>query len=175
MHATLWWPLSNSTYHDTPPRAGWFWVPANGRSAPVTMIGEMFGHHNHRLRASCLQVRPVTCWHPPGFLYWIGVYFIKSSQLIGNFSVVLKFNRLLVRDVPNLLDDSGEIPKSQGRGWQFDSQLWNLLSTWQNTGQVVNCLLCFGIALSTFFLYKIKKKNQNFNWLFLQLNQFICN
>ena len=30
---------------------------------------------------------------------------------------------LKVRDVPKLLDDGGEIPKSQGRGWQFNSQL----------------------------------------------------
>ena len=31
-----------------------------------------FGHNN-RLRSLCLQVQPVTCWHPPVFLYWIGV------------------------------------------------------------------------------------------------------
>ena len=28
-----------------------------------------------------------------------------------------------VRDDPKLLDDGGYIPKSQGRGWQFDSML----------------------------------------------------
>ena len=37
----------------------------------------------------------------------------------------------MVRDGPILLDDGGEIPKFQGRDWRFDSQLGNLLSTWQ--------------------------------------------
>ena len=35
----------------------------------------------------------------------------------------------LVQDDLELLDDVGEIPKSQGRGWLFDSRLRNLLST----------------------------------------------
>ena len=34
----------------------------------------------------------------------------------------------LVRDDPKLLEDGGGIPKSQGRGWRFDSRLWSLLS-----------------------------------------------
>ena len=46
---------------------------------------------------------------------------------------------LLVQDDPNPLDDGGEIPKSQRRGRRLDSQLWNLLSTWHNTCQTVNC------------------------------------
>ena len=29
----------------------------------------------------------------------------------------------MVREDPKLLDDGGEIPKRQGRGWQFHSQL----------------------------------------------------
>ena len=29
----------------------------------------------------------------------------------------------MVRDDPKLLDDGGEIPKSQGRDWRFDCQL----------------------------------------------------
>ena len=29
----------------------------------------------------------------------------------------------LVRDDRELLDDGGEVPKSQGRGWRFDSRL----------------------------------------------------
>ena len=28
-----------------------------------------------------------------------------------------------------LLDNSGEIPKTEWSGWRFDSQFWNLLST----------------------------------------------
>ena len=35
----------------------------------------------------------------------------------------------MVRDDPKLLVDGGEIPKSQGRGWWFDSRLRILLST----------------------------------------------
>ena len=35
----------------------------------------------------------------------------------------------LVRDDLKLPDDGGEIPKSQGRGWRFESRLQNLLST----------------------------------------------
>ena len=34
----------------------------------------------------------------------------------------------MVRDDPKLMDDGGEILKSQGRGWRFDSRQWNLLS-----------------------------------------------
>ena len=63
----------------------------------------------------------------------------------------------LVYDDPKLPDDSGEIPKSQGRGWRFDSWLWNLLSTWRKTCHVVNCLLCFDVGMSAFCL---KQKKQ---------------
>ena len=48
-------------------------------------------------------------------------------------SIIKKQNKsiqTLPGDDLNLLDDGGEIPKSQGRGWRFDSWLWNLLSTW---------------------------------------------
>ena len=34
---------------------------------------------------SGLQVQPVTCWHPPVFIYWIGVYTINSSKWSVNF------------------------------------------------------------------------------------------
>ena len=47
------------------------------------MIGEIFGHN--QLRSYCLDVQPVTCWHPPVFLYQIGAYSINSSKIIGNF------------------------------------------------------------------------------------------
>ena len=66
----------------------------------------------------------------------------------------------LVREDPKLLDNDGEIPKSQGKGWWFDSRLWNLLSTWQKTYQVVNYLMCFGVGLSAFYLQKKKKKKK---------------
>ena len=35
----------------------------------------------------------------------------------------LKVHHDMVRDDPKLLDGGGEIPNSQGRGWQFDSRL----------------------------------------------------
>ena len=58
-------------------------------------------------------------------------------------------------------DDGGEIPKFQGRGWRFESRLWNLLSTWWKTCQVVNCLLlCFDVGPSTFCLQKKKRKKR---------------
>ena len=54
------------------------------------------GRHN-RLRSQCLQVQPVTCWHPPVFLYWIGIYSINPSKTIGNSPAVLNFNRLFLK------------------------------------------------------------------------------
>ena len=42
-----------------------------------------------------------------------------------------------------LLDDGGEIPKSKGRGWRFNSRLWNLLSTWQKLGNGLSAF-CLG-------------------------------
>ena len=48
---------------------------------------------------------------------------------------------------------------SQGRGWRFDSRLWNLLSTWQKTCEVVNCLMCFGAGMLDFCLKKKKTKD----------------
>ena len=61
----------------------------------------------------------------------------------------------LVWDDPKLLDDSEEILKSQGTSWRFDSQLWNLLSTWHKTCKVVNCILCFDVGMLAFCLNKI--------------------
>ena len=56
-----------------------------------------------------------------------------------------------VQDDLELPDDGGEIPKSQGRGWRYDSRLWSL-STSHKSCHVVNCLLCFGVSLSAFCL-----------------------
>ena len=53
---------------------------------------------------------------------------------------------LMVGDDLKLPGDGRGIPKSQGRGWRFESRLWNLLSTWRKTCQVVNCLLCLALA-----------------------------
>ena len=40
---------------------------------------------------------------------------ITPSDIINHSKFVL--------DNPKLLDDGGDIPKSQGRGWRFDSRL----------------------------------------------------
>ena len=64
----------------------------------------------------------------------------------------------LVWDDPKLLDDGGEIPKSQGGGWRSNFWLWNLLFTWLKTCQVVNCLMCFDVGMSAFCLKKQKKQ-----------------
>ena len=63
----------------------------------------------------------------------------------------------------------------QGRGWQCESQLWNLLSIWRKTCQVVNCLLCFAVSLSAFCLkkmkyHKIKEACSSMLWLCLTLS-----
>ena len=55
----------------------------------IPVIGEIFGHN--QLRSKCLQVQPVTCSHPPVFLYKFGVYSINSSKMTGNFPAVWIF------------------------------------------------------------------------------------
>ena len=65
------------------------------------------------------------------------------------FSLLRREVDYLVLDDPKRLDDCRE--EVGGR--------WNLLFTWQNTGQVVNCLLCFGAGLTAFCLQKKKKKS----------------
>ena len=77
---------------------------------------------------------------------------VNGFQVVHFLNWTLGFHWYVVRDDPKLLDDNGEILKSQGRGWRFDSRLWNVLSTWHKTRRVVNCLMCFDIGLSTFYL-----------------------
>jgi len=45
----------------------------------------------------------------------------KDAILIMVREGLTTMNLRLVQDDPKLLDDGGEIPKSQGRGWKFDS------------------------------------------------------
>ena len=68
---------------------------------------------------------------------------------------------VLVRDDPKLLDDSGEILKSQGRGWRLDPRLWAFFSTWHKTCQVAYCLMCFGVGMSAFCFKSGKKKRKS--------------
>ena len=66
----------------------------------------------------------------------------------------------------NLSNVNPTLWQARGRGWQFNSWLWNLLSTWQKNCQVVNCSLCFGASMSTFCRSKSKskiEKNKNKN------------
>ena len=62
----------------------------------------------------------------------------------------------VVRYDIKLPDDGGEIPKSQGRGWRFDSRLWNLLSTSQKLARwsIASCALPLACrpSVSKFFL-----------------------
>ena len=62
---------------------------------PGAVIGKIFWHNN-QLRSVCLQVRPVTCRHPPVLVYKIGVYSMNSSKMIADFpaEVLVNFNRL---------------------------------------------------------------------------------
>ena len=66
-----------------------------------------------------------------------------------------------LRDDPKLLDDGGETPKSQGRGWWFDSRLWNLMSTWQKLVRWSTASRVYGAGLATFRLNK-KLKMEKF-------------
>ena len=43
------------------------------------------------------------------------------SDIKYHVTLIIIFSIVQVRDDPNLVDDGGEIPKSQGRGWWFDS------------------------------------------------------
>ena len=60
-------------------------------------------------------------------LCWLHVPCRNKSGLVGKNHHLKPI--FLVWDNPKLLDDGGEIPKSQGRGWWVDPRLWNLLST----------------------------------------------
>ena len=70
---------------------------------------------------------------------------------------------IAVPDKPKLLDDGDEILKSQGRGWWFNSRLWNLLSTWQILARwsIASCALV--LACRPFVSKKKKEKSKNDN------------
>ena len=109
-----------------------------GKSSHAS-VGKKIGQWRRSGRGTA-RPNQTQVWFSPG---------CPESQGDTNSEVVDK----LVQNYPKLPDDGGEIPKSQARGWRFDSQLWNLLSTWRKTCQVVvNCLLCFGVGLSTLCL-----------------------
>ena len=70
---------------------------------------------------------------------------------------------ILVQDDPKLLDNDGEISKSLGRGWRFNSRLRNLLSTWQKQllgGQLAHVLWRWHVGLLS-----QKKKKLKCTWI----------
>ena len=81
---------------------------------------------------------------------------VSFPQEVGASRKVLK----LVQDDPKLLDDGAKIPKSQGRGWRFDSRLCNVLSTWQKTCQVIKCLSCALALACRPYVSKKKEKRK---------------
>ena len=76
---------------------------------------------------------PKCTWSAPKMRRWEAIAKIVEAW-IACHRIDVRCSRWqeLVRDNPKLLDNGGEIPKSQGRGWRFESRLWNLLSTWHN-------------------------------------------
>ena len=85
----------------------------------------------------------------------VGISCMRSYLVSQTLKIM--FCVVLVQGDPKLVDDDGEIPKSQERGGQFDSRLWNLLSMWQKTCQATICLLRFGASLSAICLKIIIK------------------
>jgi hypothetical protein len=69
---------------------------------------------------------------------FVGLWILACSLVTLEFNLIgwrgnqpnIEMVVFLVRDV-KLPNDGGEIPKSQGRGWRFESRLWNLLFAWQ--------------------------------------------
>ena len=58
----------------------------------------------------------------------VGHLYLKFGRLINlgitsHVQLALKIPKVKVRDNPKLLVDDGEMLKSQGRGWRFNSQL----------------------------------------------------
>ena len=81
----------------------------------------------------CLQVDPRQTKKKLSFIFYNFCISTPIAKLESTICVFHNANPVLVRDYPKLLDDGGEIHKSQEKGWWFDSQLWNLLCTWKNT------------------------------------------
>ena len=83
----------------------------------------------------------------------------RSADASSNMRIHMR--NLLIRDDPKLLDNGGEIPKTWGRGWQFDSQLWNVLSTWWKLARWWTASRALAMACRPFvskFLKKCKLK-----------------
>ena len=58
------------------------------------------------------------------------------------------------------------------KGRQFDSWLWNLLSTWHKTCQVLNHLMCFGASMSASCL-KENKIKRSMGYIYVFVNVYV--
>ena len=68
----------------------------------------------------------------------------------------------LVQDDPKILDDGGEVPEYEERGWRFDFLVVNSPLYLTKTCQVTNCLTCFGVGMSAFCPKKREKGDLSF-------------
>ena len=94
--------------------------------------------------------------------------------IIGRDSIYVGFSSPTssVWDDPRLLDDGGEIPRFEGRGWRFDSWLWSLLSTWHKNlpgGQLPPVLWRWPVGL-----LPQKERKKSLTGCMLTVFQCIC-
>jgi len=73
------------------------------------------GRHYTKYRFS-----PDIGWHPLVFIYWIGVYLLKSSKMIGTFPAVLNFIRLFLK-LNRCICNSLPVLPDHRAGFLFDS------------------------------------------------------
>ena len=128
----------------------------------LVLLAQRLLHRPHMNSMSCPNQGDESKQLRSFFVFCRGQMDSPIDSLSSSFSAGVKLREqsinhgqlYVVRDDLKLLGEGTGIPKSQGRGWRFESRLWNLLSTWQKTCRVVNCLLCFGVGLSAFCLKK---------------------
>ena len=75
--------------------------------------------------------------------------------MVGENRQFVTIDEPMVQDDLNLPDDGGEIPKSQGRGWQFESRSLYLME------KLVRCLTASCALVLTFWPSVSKKGKEN--------------
>ena len=113
--ASGWCCMLVSRFSDLPPPHA---LPAAQPKPPPLTCTHEVPHHLGDRRAKLLHMSERT------------LYFIHSSiqcPRVSSFNSPFSFDSeigfISVRDESKLLDDGGEISKSEGRGWWFDSRL----------------------------------------------------